>query len=123
MSVVDSCLEHRGKTLHLLKEKSKSSAQPKKRVKLTPYGGEFMNADMIRHAEIRMQNPLYGASTTNLIGNVEDRKSQLGSFASHSQGEPGVDTTMYKEIEPKRTAAQAAKMASRRVPSKERVKE
>ena len=61
--------------MHLLKEKSKPVPQAKKRRKLNPYGGEFTNAEEVKHEEIPGKSQSLRSTTPNIIGNVGDQNS------------------------------------------------
>ena len=65
----DLCIEHKGKTLHLLKEKTKDVPQSRKRRKLPVYGES--NEEQ-KHEESPKPVSSFQKHTTNVIGNVED---------------------------------------------------
>jgi hypothetical protein len=78
------CVEHKGKTLHLLKQASKPVPQERKRMKRTIYTDEAGNFE---EAVVTMPNKYGygGAHQPNIIGNRESLMGSGSAFANTSK--------------------------------------
>ena len=77
-------VEQRGTTLHLLKQSSKPVAQVRKRAKLSVYGEQQKDEEMVDMGAARAKKEGasgFGQNGPNIIGNQEDKQSD-GSMAS-----------------------------------------
>ena len=80
--VVDPCIEHKGKTLHLLKQKAKEVPQQRKRRKLTVFGEGNEERKQEQRPESVTAFQQKQQKGPNIIGNVEDFKTSMAMTGS-----------------------------------------
>ena len=108
-------VEHKGTTLHLLKQSSKPVAQVRKRAKLSVYGEQQRDEEMVDMGATRAKKEGasgFGQNGPNIIGNQEDKQSD-GSMASSfkppfdpNKSGQGFNPNTFQSITPKRTEEQ-----------------